>query len=319
MRSLIKQIFSREELLSDPPVLIDIGASEHIHKKWKSFAEYSICLAFDADERDFDYKEEENKKFKKLYTYNCIVSNYNSDESDFYLTKSPYCSSLLKPTNHNLEELLFSPLFKVEKVKKIKTVELSSVLKNLKINKIDWFKTDSQGIDLRLFENLDEEIKKRVMVSEFEPGFVNLYDNEDRLFSILSYMDTKNFWLSDFKVKGTPRIPFETFESLSKNNLYLKFLRESQKIAPTWAEMTYINDFKLKAFLNIREYLLGWLFATVENQHTFALNIAKKGIEKFDDEIFRTLEKQSILLIKRELYKLKFIPSLITKLKKIMA
>ena len=318
MKSIIQKLFSREELILSPPVLIDIGASEHIHNKWKSFAKYSVCIAFDADERDFDYKEEVNKRFKKLYTYNCIVSDYNSKESDFYLTKSPYCSSLLKPKIENLAELLFSPLFKVEEIKKIQTLELSTVLKNLNINYIDWFKTDSQGIDLRLFDNLNDEIKNKVIVAEFEPGFVNLYNNEDRLFSMLSYMDAKNFWLSDFVVKGTSRIPFETFKNLSNNQTYLKFLRESQKIAPTWAEMTYINDFKLNPSFGIREYLLGWLFVTLENHHTFALNIAKKGIEKFDDGIFVALQNQSIHSMKRELYKLKFFPSVVKVIKKLI-
>ena len=151
MKSIIKIIFEREELQTNPPVLIDVGASETIHKKWKLFSKYAICIAFDADDRDFNVKEEENNNFKELYTFNCIVSDYDSDSSDFYLTKSPYCSRLLKPKSDKLSELLFAPLFEIEKIKKIKTVSLNSILKQLNIKNVDWFKSDSQGIDLRLF------------------------------------------------------------------------------------------------------------------------------------------------------------------------
>ena len=107
-------------------MLIDIGASETINKKWKLFSKYAICIAFDADNRDFNVKEEENKNFKELYTFNCIVSDYDSGSSDFFLTKSPYCSSLLKPKYDKLNELLFAPLFEIEKIKKIQTVSLNS-------------------------------------------------------------------------------------------------------------------------------------------------------------------------------------------------
>ena len=105
MKSIIKKIFEREELKLNPPVLVDIGASESIHKKWRMFSKDAICIAFDADDRDFNLREEENNNFKKLYTFNCIVSDFDSDSSDFFLTKSPYCSALLKPNSDKLNEL----------------------------------------------------------------------------------------------------------------------------------------------------------------------------------------------------------------------
>ncbi len=316
MKSIIKKIFEREELQLNPPVLIDIGASETIHKKWKLFSKYAICIAFDADDRDFIVKEEENNNFKKLYTFNCIVSDYDSNSSDFYLTKSPYCSSLLKPNKDGLNKLLFAPLFEIEKIKKTKTVALNSILKQLNINSIDWFKSDSQGVDLRLFKNIDEEIRKKIIVAEFEPGFINAYENEDRLYSILEYMDIMDFWISDFIVKGTPKISHTDFYKLSSNNLYYKFLKESQKIASCWAEITFINNMELNSNFMIREFLLSWLFAEIEHQHTFALTVAKTGYKKFNDPFFLKLEKYSSSLIKKEIYKLKFFPSIITKIKK---
>ena len=41
------------EIQKKIPVLIDIGASGTIHEKWETLAKYSVCIAFDADSRDF--------------------------------------------------------------------------------------------------------------------------------------------------------------------------------------------------------------------------------------------------------------------------
>src|SRR3972149_3308058 len=97
MKKIIKKIFSRPELINQPPVLIDIGASESLNSKWKKIAKYSWCIAFDADERDFQFIEKEQSRFRKLFVYNCIALDKDQNKSDFFLTSSPYCSSVLQP------------------------------------------------------------------------------------------------------------------------------------------------------------------------------------------------------------------------------
>ena len=84
--------------------------------------------------------------------------------SDFYLTKSPHCSSILEPDNENLKNWAYSSLFEVENKIKVKTENLSNVIEILRIDKIDWFKTDSQGIDLRLFKCLGKDILEKVLL-----------------------------------------------------------------------------------------------------------------------------------------------------------
>ena len=74
-------------------------------------------------------------------------------------------------------------------------------MKILKINKIDWFKTDSQGIDLRLFKSLNIEIQNKVIVAEFEPGIIDAYKNEDKLYRLVGYMSNQEFLVVRFYSK----------------------------------------------------------------------------------------------------------------------
>lgn len=317
LKTIIRKIFEREELVDKPPVLIDIGASEEVHYKWKDFSEYSICVAFEADERDFQFIEKEDKRFKKLYIFNCVVSEKYNEASNFYLTKSPYCSSILEPiAQDKINSLLFSPLFQVENVKKVKTISLNDALSNLGLTYIDWFKTDSQGTDLRLFNSLNEKIQSNIIAAEFEPGFINLYKNEDMLYSVLKYMNGKKFWLSKFTPKGTPKINNELLYSIAKSNLKFKLIKESLTFAPCWAEISYINNFEPGVNFSLREFLLGWLFSTIEDHHSFALMLTEKARGQYRDDILIELRNYSILKIKSQILKLKFLPSLYKLIRK---
>ena len=78
-------------------------------------------------------------------------------EADFHLTRSPYCSSLLRPDAAALGDWDFARLFDVERTVRVPCVSLSKAVRDVGVTRVDWFKTDSQGIDLRLFQSLGEE------------------------------------------------------------------------------------------------------------------------------------------------------------------
>ena len=225
---------------------------------------------------------------------------------------------MLEPESEKLKPYVFSNLFDVEKEVTLKTKSLNSVLKELNISKIDWFKTDSQGIDLRLFKSLTPEKQNQVLVAEFEPGIISVYKGEDMLYQILEYFQERNFWLSDINIKGVPRIPSDLLRESFKTDLLFNLAKESIHKAPGWGEMIFFNDFVIDNKFTLREYLLGWVFATIENQHPFATVIARKGAELFKDNIFREMEKKSVSLMKKDILKLRFLPSVIVKIRKLL-
>jgi hypothetical protein len=310
---LFNRILTTKELVDKPPVLIDIGASDQIHKPWKNIRKYSICIAFDADEREFSFVKEEVGKFKKLLIYNCIVTDTEKGETDFYLTKSPYCSSLLQPNVDALKDWAFADKFEVESKVKIKTRSLVSVLNEARIDYIDWFKTDSQGTDLRLFTSIPDEMRNKILVAEFEPGILDSYQGEDKLYRLMQFMNDQLFWMARINVKGTQRISQELLNDITSIERLKKLLQFSMDISPGWAEVLYLNSFEQK--FDKREYLLGWIFVTITNQHGFALTIADQGLKIFGDNIFREMKEKSAKQMKFNVLKLKFLPAIFKKYK----
>ena len=291
MASIIHEVMTHSSLLRSPPVLVDIGASGTIHKKWNPIAKYAICIAFDADSRDFEICESENKGWRKLYSMNRLVTSESAEEMDFYLTKSPHCSSSLAPDQKALEPWAFSPLFEVDNIVKLPSVDLQSALLKVDVDYIDGYKTDSQGTDLRIFNSLPKEIINKILLAEFEPGIIDAYQGEDKLHHLLAHMEKEPFWISNMEIKGSQRINNLDLKSL--NYFQQRSIESFLKMAPGWCEISYLNKME-QSEMTLREYFLAWVFASLNAEHGFALFVANKGYELFGDKLLLKLQNKSI-------------------------
>jgi len=311
---MIKKIMEQSELVSQPPVFVDVGASGNIHDSWKLLAPYSICIGFDGDVRETDFIESENSGYKKLYIFNKIVSE-SSKDTEFYLTSSPFCSSRLEPNQEELKNWAFGGLFEVEKKITMQSTTINEILKQLDLDYIDWFKTDSQGTDLRIYDSIDSNILNKIIIAEFEPGIINAYKEEDKLYKIIEYMDKKDFWMSKMAVKGSQRISQDNFKKYFSN--YIEKLHNFaflQEPSASWAEVTYINSFKNDKLLSKRDLLLGCAISLANKQYGFAIDLATKAKQYYDDNIFDEILSYSINKIKGRKY-LMYYYRVINKLK----
>ena len=318
---IIYEVFSLDELKNHPPVLVDIGASESTHKLWEKFSKFSICIAYDADDRQIGYIEKDTDKFKKLYVHNCIVTNKDDSKTEFFLTESPFCSSTLEPDTENLKVWAYAEKFKVLNKIELNAKNLTESLRELNIEKVDWFKSDSQGTDLRLFNSLAKELSEKIIVAEFEPGFINSYKGEDKLSELLKDFENKPFWLSEITIKGPRRITQTQLDKYFNSSIVKKLAQFSHKISPGWAELIYIKKMDEGNFSK-REILLGWIFSTVLNQHGYALLLVDSLLNNVKEEsllkLLSIMKKYSLMRIKRNILLIKFLPSFFIKLKQLL-
>ena len=291
MKAIIEKVMQHASLQNAPPVLVDIGASGLLPKQWELLAPYSICVAFDADTRDFKVSESESGKWKKLYSINRIVAPRDRSDADFYLTQSPYCSSTLRPDNMALRPWAFRDLFVVEKAVMLSAIDLQSALAKIGLDYVDWFKIDSQGTDLRIFESLPNTIISKIVAVEFEPGIIDAYIGEDKLHQVMNYMDRQPFWVSHMEVKGSQRIDSDDLAGLGF--IQRRYLECFLKTAPGWCEISYINTLDSRD-LSCREHLLGWVVATIKGEHGFAVHVSRNGAMCFHDRIFDELHRFSL-------------------------
>jgi hypothetical protein len=235
---------------------------------------------------------EEAGAFRRLHVVPAIVTDQPTAELPFFLAQYPSCSSVLEPDEKHLADWEFAELFRVVEKTRLPATTLAKALGDLGLSRIDWFKTDSQGLDLRLFRSLDEPIRQRVLAAEFEPGILDAYRDEDKLHELMAYMDGQDFWMSALAVCGTRRISQQTLASL--DDATRRQMPTGQRISPGWAEVAYLNTFARQELFTVRDLLLGWVFATVEDQHGFAIDLARQGQRCFGGEaVFEELAQDS--------------------------
>lgn len=314
--SIITEILEHPLLREKPPVLCDIGASGHIHSSWKQIAPYAHCIAFDADDREMAFTEKQSG-YKKLLVYNCIATAGTEETMSFYLTKSPFCSSSLPPDESELADWEFADKFTVEKTVTVKSKNIAAVIQELGYDYVDWFKCDSQGTDLRLFNALPESVRTRCLAVEIEPGIIDSYKGEDKLSSVLESLPSQGFWLSAAVVKGSRRIKPATMDSLGFRGMFRKLASFSHKASPGWIEMFYLNSMKSKE-LTQREYLLLCAIALLHGQYGCAWEAAAQGNTLFPDPLFGKIQNAAHSSIQASIYKLGFLPAVAEKIKKVL-
>jgi FkbM family methyltransferase len=294
--SIVDRILRLPELEAAPPVLVDVGAAQGIHPPWKRLAKYSVCLAFEADERELESVTSEAAGFRRLTTHNAIAAERSSPAEPFHLTASPFCSSRLAPRLDSLGRYAFAPLFEVERTVELRALGLSAALAELGLERVDWIKIDSQGTDLRLFRSLSADLARTVLVAEFEPGIIDAYEGEDLLSDLLVEMRGRGFWVSEMTVRGSTRIDSGLAARLFGPRASA-YLDASQRTAPGWAEIAYFNDFADEDAFGKRELLLGCAFAFLRGHNAFALELTARGRERFGAP-FEELERAALRRIK---------------------
>lgn len=286
------------------PVLIDIGASGAPPKIWEEIAQHSVYVGFDPDLREI-HEAPESRFYKAIIVNKAVTSDEESDAVLFYFTKSPYCSSMLKPDSESLSHYLFSDLFIVEREAKVQAATLDSVMERLSLAGIDWFKTDSQGADLRLFESVKDLVRSRVLAVDIEPGLMDAYLGEDLFVDAHREFVQAGFWLSRLDVKGSVRIQRSSLPTVMAlaTRSDDRFIYESVRPSPGWVNARYLRtlDWLAQDGFTQREYVLLWVFALLDGQPGFALDLGIEYERLFGKgEISDTLKTEPVLLMKRD-------------------
>jgi hypothetical protein len=294
--NLVERVMVEPELRALPPVLVDVGAAAGVHPAWRTIARHSIGVGFEPDEREAAPLGEARRMFLKwIFCPGLAVPVPSADgRAALHLTRSPQCSSTLRPRAAALGEWAFAGFFEVEEVRSLPAVTLEAALAAQGLGRVDWLKCDTQGLDLKLYLSLPETWRARMLAVEFEPGLIDAYEGEDKLADVLSAMGGEPFWLADLVVGRTPRgRPALLAEHLGAGAA--RWFRRLGRGAPAWANARFLRDPGVRGeLLDRRAHLLGWAFATLAGQHGHALAVADAGAHRFGGGLFVEMTAASV-------------------------
>lgn len=275
IRSLIGEVLAATDL---HPILFDIGASGESHAIWDPICEHAIFVGFDPDERELQ-EVANGKFFRNVIINKAVTDEYDVETVKFYLTQSPFCSSMLPPNHAILSEYLFADLFTVKHETSVPATTLTAALEAVQLSHIDWLKLDTQGIDLRLLKSLNEALFSQLLAVDIEPGLTEFYLGESQFTDLHPYLLSQGFWLSDMVVKGSVKMRKQSLESYEPSISEQDALQRRMKSAPGWVEARYLRN--LDHITTPEQHILLWVFALLDHQIGFAVDVTFQYGELF--------------------------------------
>lgn len=293
--NLLHRIFLEPELRAEPPVLVDVGAAGGVHPAWRRIARYAVGVGFEPDAREAAPLAAAQRMFARwIFCRGLAVPVGTADgRQALHLTRSPQCSSTLRPQAAALGEWAFGEFFAVMETRLLPATTIAAALAEHGIARVDWLKCDTQGLDLKLFLSLPEAWRARMLAVEFEPGIIDAYEGENKLGEVLTAMAREPFWLAELETGRTPRgRPAQLAEHLGSGAV--RWMRRLAPGAPAWANARYLREVDaLPETLDRRAHLLAWVFATVTGEHGYALTVATAGGRRFGGELFDAMAAAS--------------------------
>lgn len=266
-------------------VLVDVGSSGGVPSIWRPLGQYATYVGFDPDAREI--REVRDGEFARAVYINKAVAPAEAGGAvRFFLTRSPYCSSTLRPNPAITGSFLSAEKFIVEGETRAPATTLGEALSGLGLAHVDWLKIDTQGTDLAVFHSLPEDLRRGVLAADLEPGLRGAYVNEQLFSDVHAAMVREGMWLSRMEVLGFPRMRKATLDALSaKRPLDEKMIIKSVRRTPGWVECRYLRTLESLAergdVVMRRDYITLWLFAHADQQYGYCLDIADEFARRF--------------------------------------
>jgi hypothetical protein len=258
------------------PVLMDIGAAGSPPEAWSRIAAESVYVAFDPNAETL--KQGKDGGFHKSVILNKAVSPLPVGNVNFFTTRHPSCASTLPPNREALASYLFSDYFEVTGEAVVPAVTVNDVLSQLGLDRIHWFKVDSQGTDKRLFLSIPDSVRARVLAVDVEPGLMDAYKGEDFFVDVHSTLIKSGFWISRCKVKGSVRLSRDSMASYLKGPFgdHAETAARTIRETPGWVEARYLRSPStiMENGGDDGDFGVLWCFAMADDQPGFALDVA---------------------------------------------
>ena len=297
MDNVIDHLLSSQAI---EPILIDVGSSGGSPRIWQPIRAHSTYVGFDGDTREMHHPQEAEYRHA-CFAHEVITCNGDA-EVTFYLTRSPYCSSTLKPNPAITDNFLSADSFIIERTSTAKASTLYTVLDRLNLPHIDWMKIDTQGTDLRVYNSLRKELRDKLLAIDVEPGLRGAYVGEDLFCDMHKGLMAEGFWLSNMRVCGLVRMRKTTLDWLADHDATAspESVAKAVRQTPGWTECRYLRSLEslVETRATRREYVLLWVFSLIDKQFGFCLDLALEYARRFGpDETGKLLEAESIARI----------------------
>jgi hypothetical protein len=274
MRTAIADLF---ESLEIRPVLVEIGSSQETNDSWGTIAPYSTYVAIGPESGTVS--EEFRCRFREFIPIDSVVTlDRSASQTTLHVAKDSVYSGLLPPNAKVVTEFFDLNGVATERDCQVPCSPMDKVLAGIKIDHIDWFKTNINGLDAPVLRDLDCRVRRRILAIDTCLDFVDVYDGQDASLAQHPKLVGEGFWLSRVLTCGGIKLRGDSLQKLRKRfpAIDSAAIEAGHRLTPGWLFATYLRDLDSMRGdeFTRREYVLLWSFALLDRQYGFAADIA---------------------------------------------
>ena len=152
----------------------------------------------------------------------------------FYVRKYQGCSSLLQPKMHLVKKYGLERFYELEKELEVDCITLKQLLETHQWPRVDFLKTDAEGMDLEIIQGLETKFLAEALVIQAELRFEPFYESEPYFHEALTSLHENGFELMALRPEiWKPKTHFQRFHRDGQN---------------TWADCFFVR--KIGCFSN---------------------------------------------------------------------
>ena len=271
-------------------MIVDIGASGGIDKRWKNLTSSYKCVLFEPDPREYNILKENSDS--NLIVLNSALSDSNKTV-EFHLCTKQEVSSIFPPNFDFLNKFPNVKRFEVQKNIRLNADTLNNQLKKADVNEVDFIKIDTQGYELPILQGSYDYLDS-VIGLEIEVEFIEMYKGQPLFDEVDGFVKSKGFSLVDlkrsyWKRKGTGNTTNKKGQLIFADALYFKTPEQI-------LEISNINQEKI-----IRSIYIYLAYGYVDLSQVLLQEA--KNINLLTEEVFTSLVKTLKKYEKNELGK----------------
>jgi len=213
------------ETTADGIAFVDVGCSGSVAPTWEKLFPLLVYTGFDPNADECLRLGALEHPFKSARYLPYAIAGQNG-EQNLVITKSLYCSSLLRPNHVWLRRFTYADLFTEIGSEPVRCVTLDELAAQENL-RADILKLDTQGMELPILQS-GANILDGAFCVETETGFVENYVGETTYAQVDAFMRGHGFLMFDL-----------TMHRIGRNNA----LAEHGRQQPMWCEAVWLRDF----------------------------------------------------------------------------
>lgn len=176
-------------LLGDGLVILDLGAA-HSTLLFRRFPELRAAVTL----IEVDAQEAGRRavaSFRRVIPLRQAVTGAPGKRR-FYRRRFPECSSFLQPREEIVRAYGLEPYFELEEEVELECATLVQVLNKAGVPRVDFLKTDLEGLDFEVLSSAPEIVRQAVCVQS-ELRFQPVFEGEPRFHEVAAYLEGLGF------------------------------------------------------------------------------------------------------------------------------